>query len=349
MSYNIGIDNLFPTKGILDNIGFLFGAGTSKEAGYPLINDLTKNVLEKLGKDKCEIIKAALKRENLTLDNQSGTPDIEIISDIIAKSILDGDVALDSIRSEIHAHIVQEIESIRSPYLEHHIAFFDGLKKRCGNNPTTIWIFTTNYDMLFELAAFHTGINMNTGFSGTLKRFFDLETFKLVHGLIERNKFCRHKKLTVNLIKLHGSVCWKRDPFKEQYEESLQVINSAPTERLMIMPRRRKIFETMHQPYSQLFTFSASIIGSKCKYLASCGFSYNDEHIMENLILPAVQNNSFRLFALLGEKSDEIENLKNRYPNKVFYCTPDVTAFDAHSTSDANVIGWKFSELARIF
>ena len=43
------LSQLFP--GIetgLNRIGFLFGAGTSKEAGYPLMGDLTKTVISNL-------------------------------------------------------------------------------------------------------------------------------------------------------------------------------------------------------------------------------------------------------------------------------------------------------------
>ena len=43
------IEDVFPNANTgLSSIGFFFGAGTSKEAGYPLTEDLTKEVLEGL-------------------------------------------------------------------------------------------------------------------------------------------------------------------------------------------------------------------------------------------------------------------------------------------------------------
>jgi len=60
-------------------MGFLFGAGTSLYAGYPLSKNLTANVIEALSDSEKEILGTILERENLSIENQEEIPDIEKI------------------------------------------------------------------------------------------------------------------------------------------------------------------------------------------------------------------------------------------------------------------------------
>ena len=69
------------------NVGFLFGAGTSFEAGYPLMSGLTTNVFSLLNDDDKGIIEAALTLHNeankTDYNVKTKIPDIELLLNII--------------------------------------------------------------------------------------------------------------------------------------------------------------------------------------------------------------------------------------------------------------------------
>jgi len=76
----------------------------------------------------------------------------------------------------------------------------------------SIWIFTTNYDLVFELAASIAKIPIYNGFEGIAQRFFDIERIELTYGKINSNRmFELFNEPHIKLIKLHGSISW----FKE--------------------------------------------------------------------------------------------------------------------------------------
>ena len=80
------LSQLFP--GIetgLNRIGFLFGAGTSKEAGYPLMGDLTKAVVSNLSPTLKATLDEIVAAKALTYSAAAGTPNIEILSDLVTE------------------------------------------------------------------------------------------------------------------------------------------------------------------------------------------------------------------------------------------------------------------------
>src|SRR5206468_1947584 len=135
----------------------------------------------------------------------------------------------------------------------------------------------TNYDLLFEIAASQVGVLLENGFCGTTERFFHPSSFSSCSGSRSGNRFSQSNSLTVKLIKLHGSVSWiaESSRFFERHPAAL----AATGNRVMVLPRRKKVMDTLTPPYDTLFTQASKILGGKCKYIASCGFSYGDEHI----------------------------------------------------------------------
>lgn len=72
-------------------------------------------------------------------------------------------------------------------------------------------IFTTNVDLFFEKALEETMIEFNDGFKGRLNPIFNLSNFQKSY-----KKTSLHYKNTseipvINLLKLHGSINWKKD------------------------------------------------------------------------------------------------------------------------------------------
>jgi hypothetical protein len=342
---SLSLSQLFPgIENGLNRIGFLFGAGTSKEAGYPLMGDLTKTVVSKLNAALKGTLDEILAAKTLTYDPAAGSPNIEILSDLVTEYfVTTQDARYGDLESEIRKLIVEVILSVTSPDITHHVRFLEALKRRAHGTSSTVTIFTTNYDVLFELAAGEVGVRMETGFDGPLSRQFDPTVFDLARGTVDRTRFTNRNELHVNLIKLHGSVSWLRHGGRVC--ESGLDLQSATSERAMVLPRRRKVMDTLSEPFDQLFIRASRTLGSNCQFVVACGFSFGDKHINDQLIFPKLNAGKIRLTALCGEEPDCLGDLKKFRP---FHA-----GFPGNCFVDQKDIGvgtdlWKFSALAQL-
>ncbi len=339
------LSQLFP--GIetgLNRIGFLFGAGTSKEAGYPLMGDLTKIVVSNLSSPFKTTLDEILNAKALTYDSAKGTPDIEILSDLVTEYyVTTQESKYGDLESEIRRLIVDAILSVTTPDLTHHVRFFEALKRRAHGTSSTVTILTTNYDVLFELAACEVGVRVETGFDGPLRRVFDPAVFDLARGTIDKTRFTNRSELHVNIIKLHGSVSWLRDGGRI-FESGIDLQSSSP-ERALVLPRRRKVMDTLSEPFDQLFTRASRILGTSCQFVVACGFSFGDKHINDQLILPKLNAGKIRLTALCGEEPECLDELKNFPP---FHAGFPANCFIDQIDSGTGTDLWKFSALAKL-
>lgn len=342
---DITLADLLPNANTgLSQIGFVFGAGSSFAAGYPLTFQLTITVLGRLSSVEIELVKTILNAEGVTLNISKGEPDIEVLSDILNKAKASGGYSgIENLIESIRKHIVDVINEVANPNLEYHLKFFKGLKKLMSHRNESIWIFTTNYDIVFELAASVAKIPIYNGFEGIAERFFDIERIELTYGKINSNRrFEPFNEPHIKLVKLHGSTSW----FKEG-DEIIESFSLAKNEnRCMILPRRTKVAETLDAPYDKLFRYAASVIGKQCKFIVSCGYSYRDEHINDILFTPKLRSNSVRVFALSKDETPEILKLKE-YPafhymvnNKLHYNDKD---------TDGQFDLWDFKKFVELF
>ena len=146
------------------------------------------------------------------------------------------------------------------------------------------------------------------------------------------------------LVKLHGSLSWTANSglLVEQHPSSLEPL--AP--RTMVLPRRKKVMDTLSSPFDKLFSQASRVIGSECKYLVSCGFSFGDEHINEALLLPPLRAGRCRLIALC-------ETEPPVFPE--FGKLPTVSgAFSTHAWFNLGPVPettdlWRFSSFAAAF
>ncbi|GJL61514.1 MAG: hypothetical protein NPIRA04_01680 [Nitrospirales bacterium] len=322
----------------------MFGSGTSKEAGYPLLPDLTKAVIENLGATSKELVDEIFNDKGFTYDPTIGTPNIEDLSDLVTEYCVNtNDPRYLKLECEIRKLIFENILSVENPNITHHIRFLEALKKRAHGTPATVTIITTNYDVLFELAARHVGLRVETGFDGPLCRTFDPLVFDLSRGVIEKNRFSERAELHLNILKLHGSISWLLEN-GHVFESGLD-LNKVSSQRAMILPRRKKVLDTLADPFDQLFTRTSRLLGSKCKYLVSCGFSFGDKHINDQLLFPKLSAGQIRLVALCGQEPECISELKK--------FSALSAGFPTYCYIDGNTINtgtdlWKFSSLTEL-
>ena len=340
------ISDFFPMSETgLNSVGFLFGAGTSKEAGFPVMKELTNTVLEELTHNSRKALDEILSKQDITFNSTTGEPNIEVLSDLVTQFKIDTqDSRYNRLEEEIRKAIVKSITNEQEPDLNNHVCFLEALKRRAAGSSVIVTIITTNYDVLFELAASEVGVRIETGFEGPLLRQFDPAGFNLHRGEINSQRFVEKRELRVNLLKLHGSVSWFK--LENRVIESGIDLFNLKKERSMVLPRRRKLFETLSSPFDQLFTRASQALGSTCKYLVSCGFSFSDQHINDHLIFPKLEESKIKLFALCGDEPECLNQMKS-YPsfNAGFPRNCYVNGANTYSGTEL----WKFSELVKLF
>jgi len=111
---SIEINHLLPTLGqSLDGIGFLFGAGTSAEAGYPMMARLTRDVVAGLAPSHRTALDQVLAATGDVYDDKTATPNIEVISDLtIAHAINSGDPNFKALEERFRELIVEQLLNV---------------------------------------------------------------------------------------------------------------------------------------------------------------------------------------------------------------------------------------------
>lgn len=329
----------------LSKIGFFFGAGTSKEAGYPLTKELTLKIYENMDSDEKELLKSILQKENITYNFENGIPDIEEISDAIYKNKGSTNFTnINNLEQSIKKKIYQEFIPNSNLNLEYHIKFLRALKVLMTNKAESIWIITTNYDLLFEMAAMQTKIPIFNGFEGILYRYFTPERLNLSYGNINGRTFNIFKEPHIKILKLHGSISWYKDG--ENIYESYRINSVLNEDYTMILPRRVKTLDALNHPYDILFRHTLQCLGRECMYLISCGYSFRDEHINDTIIIPKLRDGKVRFTALFNEEPTNIERFRE-FKN-FNYITKDKLCLNGTlSTHECDV--WKFSEFVKLF
>lgn len=340
------LSELLPSLGqSLDGIGFFFGSGASVEAGYPMMAGLTRQVIQRLTPVEKANLDELLAAEGKAYIDATATPNIEELADsTIAHALNSGDARFKALEESLRNHVVQILLDVTNPNLDNHVRFFEALRKRAFGLPCTVWIFTTNYDILLETAASIANVHIENGFSGSMRRFFDMRQLGLVKGTVEGSRFRPEPGVTVKLLKLHGSISWHtvNGALVEEHPSVL-----APTSiRSMVLPRRRKVMDTLVPPYDQIFGSAARVIGSECKHIVSCGFSYADEHINQTLLAPSLASGRCRLTALCESEPLGLAQFKGLPTMSAAYQN-DSWKSGAAATTGTDL--WRFSAFADAF
>jgi len=157
-----------------------------------------------------------------------------------------------------------------------HNEFASWVKKVNRTGP--IEVFTTNYDLLFEVAFETARVPVFDGFVGTHHPFFYPECLDDEDLLPKAN--------WIRLWKLHGSVNW----VLENRSRGKWIIRSVPNESgELILPSHRKYDESRKQPYVGYIDRLSRMLNLEHALLITCGYSFGDEHI--NAILYSALDN----------------------------------------------------------
>lgn len=165
--------------------------------------------------------------------------------------------------------------------------------------PRQATVFTTNYDMFVEHAASQLpNIILNDGFerSSGLNPVFTFAPERYFDRTYRSGPIYGHQTEipTVNLVKLHGSLSWRRDSGDVVFDPT--PVNRLTSEEkanrtkvkeylerhFLILPNFRKFHATLiERVYYDLLRLFSKAMDQENAVLISFGFSFADEHILD--------------------------------------------------------------------
>jgi SIR2-like domain len=329
---------------------FLIGAGCSKCAGKPLIEELTATVLTSVNQDiktRFDELKSLgirpptiedlinyLVRYSLLLKNvrdpatHSITPEwiedaLQVIKKEIVKNIADA-----WIYSSVHARFLQRV----------------GKWSKASRD-----IFTLNYDTVFEATLDHLRYSYVDGFRGSRNAWFDQSVFEEKSAI--GSNFRIHK--------LHGSVNWIREKTGHVRRVVISSADDITDQAVVVYPSEQKYLQTQFGIYETLIGRFRNRLRTpdvnNC--LIILGYSFNDEHINEAIIdAVGATGSNLTVIAFIGPstKADEQQaQLKdiaarcdhrfNAYVGKDFYVGEALDETESKTLLEEEL--WKFENL----
>lgn len=290
------------------NIGFFFGAGTSCAFGLPDILTLTDESRKRLtGPNQFVFDKIETSIKKL------GGKSVISIEDILnyvrqIRDITQGSAkySFDDISGQEAADLDREIckavfEVIREKEekadisdIRRFMAWYDS-----ANRGFIKEIYTTNYDMLLEMAMEANYTPYFDGFTGSYEPFFSPESIESFPG--EGDSTGRW----VRLWKIHGSLNWMKKAASSGLAERIVRVGKidVPVNELMIYPSKEKYNLSRKEPFIAYFDRMKRYLQRGELVFICSGYSFSDQHI-NDIIFNAMGQNK-RLYVMVFCYSDD--------------------------------------------
>jgi len=325
---------------------YLLGGGASFCAGLPGIFKLTDLVRSKLRNMPRSVFDEIIR---FLTDNSIENPNIEeVLSELYYR--LSGTGLRHHGKEQFKTtfedvcQCIQNILKVDGP-TEYHKDFMLRIVSRREAEPAKkappVQIFTTNYDLLIELACEESHIVAINGFEGVFHRrwnpgCFDYDIGKATtHTRTPRfEPSARH----IRLYKLHGSLSW--------FEDSSQFYEEKPTSEskrtpLIIYPSRLKYAESICPPFDWLFRrFGAEI--SDANLLICIGYRFADKNVNQYIFTGL--DKKLSLLVLSKEPIDALDS-RSTHP-RVSVINEERTIIDGNDQSEITDL-WAFEKFAK--
>lgn len=293
----------------LKNVHFLFGSGTSAEA-IPTMKSLFKKVESVVAGKSIK-----QKEEFKNIKNQVGEEDLEkLLGSLYSnRSYLDGYAGkekqlkvCEDLIATIEKVIFDEINiDLTDPKFASALDLYRKFYQKSAlrnKDMSRLNIFTTNNDLLSEVALSSINIHYINGFNGGLNRFFNPALFsytfsKRMDTSIE--KFEPVENL-VNLYKIHGSVNWIEDDSNaNSFFKIREIIEPKKAgNNVLIYPNPIKQNKSLGSPYVEMFRELKNRLLEPLSVLFVIGYSFNDEHVNNSIYQALATNTSLTLFII---------------------------------------------------
>ena len=325
---------------------FLLGGGASFCAGLPGVFKLTDLVPSRLRNESHGTFEEITQ---FLLDNGIEKPNIEdILSELYHRLSAIGSVHRDKERYkatfEEVCECIQNTLWVDGP-TEYHKEFVRRIVSRREAEPakkaSPVQVFTTNYDLLVELACEESHIVVINGFEGIFHRRWDPNCFDYdigkatAHAQTPRfEPSARH----IRLYKLHGSLSWFED--NGQFYEEKPTSESKRTP-LIIYPSRLKYAESIRPPFDWLFRKFGAAVGV-ANLLICIGYRFADENLNQYIFTGL--DNRLSLLVLSKEPIDALTS-KLTHP-RVSVINEESTIIGGNDQSEVTDL-WAFERFAK--
>lgn len=337
--YLAQLDNLLSAS----NQAWLLGAGISLDAGIPLMWPLTDRIFAIAKRRDLKVLEHV--REELAEDSHIEHI-LSHLGDHRAIAIRSKDKVIRFGKTTLtveeleafHQRILTWIaETIRWGYrpmpedrvtqvqigthenrivtIDSHLAFVSALFNRSqagiAERRRAVKLFTTNYDTLLEDALALGGFSYWDGFSGGAVAYRSHR-----YGDDEPNLRDR-----AHVIKLHGSIDWHLGEDDRVWRVRDGDIYPKKVSRVLIYPQSTKYLATQRDPFAAQFDLLRRALGAlEENVLATCGYSFGDEHINQEIEL-ALQRpeNKTTLLAFASTMSPILERWRSETWGKRVY------------------------------
>jgi len=197
-----------------------------------------------------------------------------------------------------------------APDLEAHRQFLHRLSRRRVRDPR-LKLFTTNYDLCFEIAAAELGLVGIDGFSFSTPRRFSPTHF--TYDIVRRSSVSAEIGEPLagvfHLLKLHGSVNWASHADGRIVECS----SPNPNDACLIYPARGKYQQSYSQPHLELMSQFLSALRQPDTCLFIAGFGFNDDHLSEPIYTAVRSNPQLQLVIADYKAEDSIYGIDGDY------------------------------------
>lgn len=371
------LDNLLAAS----NQSWLFGAGISRDAGIPLMWPLTERVFTKAENEGeptdfkvLKFVKSQLSDDSHIEHILSQLGDHRAIADRSKeRKVTFDDVTLSVDELDmLHQRVLTWIaETIRWGYkpaepggspeeigtnenrivvIDQHAAFVSALFNRnqagLAERRRAVRLFTTNYDTLLEDALALGGFSYWDGFSGGAVAYRSHR-----YGDDEPNLRDR-----AHVVKLHGSIDWHLGEDDRVWRVRDSDLYPKKISRVLIYPQSTKYLATQRDPFAAQFDlFRRALDAREENVLATCGYSFGDEHINQEIELSLQRpENKTTLLAFASKLNPTLEKWRmSSWGKRVYVITEDglyVGADGPHSpqTNPSERDWWTFSGVTKI-
>lgn len=327
------------------NVAYLLGAGASFCAGLPGTVKLTSLIRSEL-RSEC---RATFERITGCL-SESGVenPTIEeVLSELCHRFSGAGTEPAEKLRCEAAfreaCQCIQRVLEVDHP-TEYHKDFVVRAVSRREAEPATkappVQIFTTNYDLLLELACEESDVVVINGFEGIFRRRWNPASFDCDIGRATSHpqtpRF-EHSARHIRLYKLHGSLSWFEDEGGFCEDKPSPGSERVP---LIIYPSRLKYAESTRSPFDWLFRrFGAAL--QEAKLLICIGYGFGDDTL--NHYIFAQLRNRLSLLALSKEPIDALGTFGAH--RRLSVINEKSTIIDGHQQGSATDL-WAFERFA---
>lgn len=345
---------------------FLLGAGCSKCAGIPLMEELTQKVLEALTTDKKtnmilqELIKQFDGGKDCTIEDYMSEL-IDLISIADRRKLRSAKTATIPIGnqsysvSELHDALTKIKEKIGMTItqckvrIHHHRQFVRAIHDRLqsgkpeANGPVDY--FTLNYDTVLEDALSLQRVSVADGFTGGATGWWQADAYR------DPNVYAR-------VFKLHGSVDWcllEDDVLPSRVRYGLE--DDEPREPVLIWPASTKYCEAQRDPFAQILAIMRKELHpmkNRPVVLAIAGYSFGDSHINYELDR-CLRESDGHLTILAFTNADSPDGLLANWLSDAdvkkdvrIYAKRGFYHPDGHIESKLDLPWWKFEVLVRL-